>query len=212
MLEADFQGTLGELALDVTFEAGPGVTALVGPSGAGKSTILRALCGLWKPDSGTVVLDGRVLFSSADPIDMPPHRRRFGAVFQEVLLFPHMNVRRNIAYGAPSPSDQWDAVIDLLEIGPLLKRMPRHLSGGEAQRVALARALLSGPDMLLLDEPLTGLEDTRRSAILPFLLRVTRDSSTPILYVSHRKDEIAQLAERIVRVEKGRTVPQEYPT
>lgn len=206
MLKVSFSGQLGTCSLDVDLTCGEGVTALVGPSGAGKSSVLRAICGLWRPSAGRITLGDRVLLDTQNGRDVPSHQRCFGVVFQDVLLFPHMNVRKNLAYGAAEEPESWDAVLRMLDIEPLLGRMPRHLSGGEAQRVALGRALLSDPQMLLLDEPLTGLEDERRAAILPYLLKLRDEGGMPILYVSHRQDEIATLADTVVRMERGRTI------
>lgn len=209
MLSASFSGRLGTCDLEVDLTCGQGVTALVGPSGAGKSSVLRAICGLWRPAAGRIVLRDHVLFDAQAGVDVSPHRRQLGAVFQDVLLFPHMTVRRNLAYGAPHPAERWDEVLDMLDIGALLERMPRNLSGGEAQRVALGRALLSNPDMLLLDEPLTGLDDALRCAVLPYLLKLRDESRIPILYVSHRQDEIATVADAVIRMDAGRTVGSE---
>ncbi len=211
MLDVKIKGAVGSFVLDVDFQAGIGVTALAGPSGAGKSSILRAIAGLWQPDEGHVRIGETVLFDPASGINLPTHKRKLGVVFQNALLFPHMNVARNLAYGCVEKNWTWDAVIGLLDLGGLLERRPFTLSGGEAQRVALGRALLSNPAMLLLDEPLTGLDDPRRDQVLPYLERIRDDTDVPIIYVSHHKDEIKRLADLVFVMDAGRVVAERTP-
>jgi molybdate transport system ATP-binding protein len=209
-LSVDVRDQRGDFALDVTFEAGRGVTALFGRSGAGKTTIVNMVAGLRRPDAGRIVLDGRVLFDSSSRIDLPTRKRRVGMVFQEPRLFPHLSVRSNLLYapriGRRGSAGGLDAVVDLLGIEPLLKRRPSALSGGEAQRVAIGRALLAGPEILLMDEPLSQLDGARRAEILPFLDRLAHESGVPILYVSHAIDEVARLADEIVVLSEGKLV------
>jgi molybdate transport system ATP-binding protein len=176
------------------------VTALFGPSGAGKTSVARCIAGLSRPDGGRIVLDGAVLFDGA--VDLPPHRRDVGYVFQEARLFPHLTVRRNLLYGARRGADI-EAVATLLDIAPLLERRPGGLSGGEAARVAIGRALLRAPRLLILDEPLAALDARRRAAILPYLERL-RDRGLPILYISHAIEEVARLATTLVLLRAGR--------
>ena len=150
-------------ALDVAFAAPSGVTALFGRSGSGKTTIANAVAGLMRPDAGRIVLDGDTLTDTARGIGLPPHLRRIGYVFQDARLFPHMNVRQNLDYGRrmnrlPDDPAQNERVTDLLDIGHLLHRRPGKLSGGERQRVALGRALLAQPRLVLMDEPLAGVD------------------------------------------------------
>jgi len=205
VLSVDIEGRIGTCDLAVAFEAASGVTALVGPSGAGKSTVLRAIAGLWKPRTGKIVIGSKVILDTSRHVDIPAHKRRVGAVFQSALLFPHMSVERNLTYGmskAESESD-FQSMVDLLDIGALLKRMPRNLSGGETQRVAFGRALLSKPDLLLLDEPMTGLDENRRAAIIPYLVSLRERLTIPILYVTHRGDEVVKIAQNVVRIEDG---------
>jgi molybdate transport system ATP-binding protein len=199
---------LGEFSLDAQFVGEGTVTALFGPSGAGKSTILRLIAGLLRPDEGRIVLGGRTVFDSAARIDLAPRRRRIGLVFQDGLLFPHMTVRQNLLYGpwarrAPRPP-AFDRTIDILGIGHLLDRAPRHLSGGERQRVAIGRALLSDPAVLLMDEPVAAVDQERRAEILPYLETLTQQWPTPLLYVSHAMEEVERLAQRIVMIRGGR--------
>jgi molybdate transport system ATP-binding protein len=198
----------GDFTLDAEFAADGRVTALFGPSGSGKTTILRLIAGLARPDAGRIVLNGRVVFDSAAGIDVPAHRRRVGLVFQDGLLFPHLSVRQNLLYGPwvrrlPRPPS-WDRTIATLGIGRLLNRAPRHLSGGERQRVAIGRALMSDPAVLLMDEPVTAIDQERRGEILPYLAALTRETPVPLLYVSHALAEVEALADRIVRIEGGR--------
>jgi molybdate transport system ATP-binding protein len=197
----------GAFQLDAAFESAARVTALFGPSGSGKSTILRLIAGLRRPESGRIAIGGRVLFDSAARIDVSSRRRRIGLVFQDGLLFPHMNVRQNLLYSAwvrrASRPAAWDDIIAVLDIAPLLGRMPRRLSGGERQRVAIGRALLSDPAILLMDEPVTAIDQDRRREILPYLARLTRTSTAPLLYVSHAMAEVEMLADRIVHIKNG---------
>jgi len=205
------QHRLGAFRLDAAFEFGgaPRVTALFGPSGAGKSTIIGAIAGLFRPDSGRIDIDGETLLDTERGIFKPPRTRRIGVVFQDTRLFPHMNVRANLLYGwhraAPRPSGKTiDRVIALLGLNPLLERKPRTLSGGERSRVALGRALLMSPRALLLDEPLASLDAARKAEILPYLERLVRETEIPMLYVSHSLDEVARLADRMVVLHEGR--------
>ncbi|WP_299283471.1 molybdenum ABC transporter ATP-binding protein [uncultured Tateyamaria sp.] len=194
----------GTFALDVAFEAGPGVTALFGRSGAGKTTIVNAVAGLLRPDQAQITLNGRV-FNDAKTF-VPPHKRRIGYVFQDARLFPHLSVAQNLDYAARfgAKANARAQIIDMLGIGALLTRGPATLSGGEKQRVALGRALLSDPEVLLMDEPLAALDGARKAEILPYLDRLKRDSGVPVLYVSHAVDEVARLADHMVLLADGK--------
>jgi molybdate transport system ATP-binding protein len=194
-------------ALDVSFEAGDGVTGIIGPSGAGKSTVMQTIAGLATPDEGHVALDGETFVDISRGLSLPPERRRIGYVFQDACLFPHMTVAQNLDYGARrrdartvSRSD----VVELLGLAPLLERRPHRLSGGEAQRVSIGRALLSAPRLILMDEPLSNLDLRRRREILPFIEALHRSLKLPIVYVSHNIDEIVQLANRVVVLHDGK--------
>ena len=196
------QGTF-ELRLDE--QLAPGITALFGPSGSGKTTTLDAIAGLRRPASGLISIHDRVLFDSARGIDLPPHQRHVGYVPQDVALFPHMNVRHNVLYGRrPGQKLSLDTVVQMLEVAGLLDRRVRDLSGGERQRVALARALMSAPELLLLDEPLAAVDVERRRRILPYLLRVRDELKIPVVYVSHDRTEVDQLADRVIVLQNGR--------
>ncbi|OHV75981.1 molybdenum ABC transporter ATP-binding protein [Rhizobium sp. LCM 4573] len=200
---------LGDFSLDAGFTSERGVTALFGRSGSGKTSLVRIIAGLSKPDEGRIVLDGDVLADTEKRIFVPKHRRRFGYVFQEARLFPHLTVRQNLLYGrwfAPknTPGESFGHVVDLLGIGALLDRRPGRLSGGEKQRVAIGRALLSSPRLLLMDEPLAALDDERKAEILPYLERLRDEMNIPIVYVSHSVPEVARLADRVVMMRDGR--------
>ncbi|WP_407495369.1 molybdenum ABC transporter ATP-binding protein [Pseudooceanicola sp. MF1-13] len=202
-LIVDIRHPLGEVDLSAQFEAPGGVTALFGRSGAGKTSVVNAVAGLLRPRAGRIVLDGEVLFDAEQGIDVPLHRRRMGYVFQDARLFPHLNVRRNLLYGAPDDAGL-DRVCDLLGIGALLDRRPVTLSGGEKARVAIGRALLSRPRMLLMDEPFASLDQARKDEILPYLERLRDEGGVPILYVSHAVEEVARLAATLVVLDRGR--------
>lgn len=201
----------GSFHLDMGFDAPPGVTALFGKSGSGKTTVINAIAGLLKPDHGHIVVGGTTLLETATRIDLPPHRRRVGYVFQDSRLFPHLTVRQNLLYGrwfakpAPDQPDP-DRIIDLLGIRPLLDRRPGALSGGEKSRVAMGRAILSCPRLLLMDEPLAALDDARKAEILPYLERLRDELALPIIYVSHSTAEVARLATTVVLLESGRVI------
>lgn len=202
-LNVAIQHRQGDFALDVAFEAGPGVTALFGRSGAGKTTIVNAVAGLLRPDVARITLDDTT-FNDANTF-LPAHKRRIGYVFQDARLFPHLTVAQNLDYAVrfgARPKGR-KRIIDLLGIGDLLPRRPATLSGGEKQRVALGRALLADPRVLLMDEPLAALDGPRKAEILPYLDRLKTDSTVPILYVSHAVDEVARLADHMVLLAEG---------
>jgi molybdate transport system ATP-binding protein len=203
MLQVDISHSFGDFSLKVAFTAGPGVTALVGPSGAGKSSVLMAVAGLLRPDAGTIRLGDQVL-NGPGGCFVPAFQRGFGVVFQDARLLPHLTVAQNLRYGMRFAKVQGDVAgtADMLGVAHLMARRPRDLSGGERQRVALARALLSSPRLLLMDEPLAGLDAARKAEILPLLERV-RDLGTPVLYVTHSEAEVVRLATSVVRLDAG---------
>ncbi len=196
--EVDVATTFGNRRIAARFMGGAGVTALFGPSGIGKTTILNMIAGLVRPESGRIVVGGNTLFDSDCGIDLPPEQRRLGYVFQDVRLFPHRSVRANLTYGqhrakAGESLLRFDEMVAFLGIGHLLHRRPGALSGGEAQRVAIGRALLAGPEYLLLDEPLSSLDEARREDILGVIARIATELGLPILYVTHDRREIDRL-------------------
>ena len=211
MLAVDVEKQLGALKLAVRFEAAGGATALFGPSGSGKTSVVNMIAGLLTPDRGSLVIDGTALFDAARGIDVPPHRRRIGYVFQEGRLFPHLNVRQNLDYGRrmsgrPRDAKDFQRIVALLDIGHLLDRRPRMLSGGERQRVAVGRALLMRPRLLLLDEPLASLDAAHKREILPYLVRLRDDAAIPMVYVSHTAAELRRIATTVVRLDAGHVV------
>ena len=216
MITARIRHRQGEFVLDAAFEAGRGVTALFGPSGSGKTSLVQMIAGLTKPDDAVIRFDGIVWADTEKRIFVPPHRRRVGYVFQEGRLFPHLTARQNLLYGrffAPHGDRQIreDEVVSLLGIGKLLSQRPMTLSGGEKQRVAIGRALLSAPRLILMDEPLSALDRSRRQEILPYIERIRDEVKIPIVYVSHALDEVARLANRVVLLEEGRVRAEGEP-
>ncbi|MFT6457699.1 molybdenum ABC transporter ATP-binding protein [Pseudophaeobacter arcticus] len=213
MLTVALRQPLADFTLDLSFEAPPGVTVLFGGSGAGKTTVINAVAGLMRPQAGRVTLNDRVLFDLALGNWLPPHRRRLGYIFQESRLFPHLTVRQNLLFGrwfAPrgAAREDLDRIVTMLGIGPLLQRQPLALSGGEKQRVAIGRALLSSPDLILADEPLTALDEARKEEILPYFERLRDELKIPMLYVSHSAAEVARLATSVVVLKDGQVQRQ----
>ena len=207
MIVLDIVLVQGAFTLEMSARLDAPITALFGPSGSGKTTTLDAIAGLRTPIRGTIAVNDRVLFSSDSQINLPPHQRHIGYMPQDVALFPHMNVRRNLLYGRhPGVSPDLDRVVGMLEIDRLVDRRVNDLSGGERQRVALGRALMSGPSLLLLDEPLAAVDVPLRRRLLPYLQRVRDELKIPILYVSHDREEVNELADAVVHLDGGRVV------
>ncbi len=199
----------GGARIEAAFASHASTLALFGRSGSGKSTVVNALAGLLRPDTGRIVVDGVVLFDAARRINVPIEARGVGYVFQDGLLFPHMTVRQNLLYGARragTRSLSMQQVVALLGIGPVLARKPATLSGGEKQRVAIGRALLSNPRILLMDEPLASLDAGRRSEILGLIERVRDELKVRIVYVSHSVGEVTRLADEVVLMNGGQVV------
>jgi molybdate transport system ATP-binding protein len=209
-ITARFAGRLGAFAFDFALAApARGVTALYGPSGCGKTSLLRCIAGLTHVRDGHCRVDGEVWQDGAR-LFVPTHRRALGYVFQEASLFPHLSVKANLRFGAPPPGVTtaigWDEVVDLCGLAALLERAPRALSGGERQRVALGRALLSQPRLLLMDEPLSALDEGAKAEILPFLERLRDRLALPALYVTHDMTEVERLADHLALIDRGRIV------
>ncbi len=180
------------------------VLAIEGLSGCGKTSTLNAIAGLLRPLEGRIAIDGRVLFDRALGIDLPVHTRRIGYVFQDLRLFPHLDVRGNLRYGmhAGAPARfGFDDVVGLLGIDGLLARRIANLSGGEAQRVAIGRALLAQPSLLLLDEPLSSLDGARRAELVPYQQRLRDQLDIPMVIVSHQDAELRALADAVHRMD-----------
>lgn len=212
MLSVALSHHFGDFGLEVGFDAPPGVTALFGRSGSGKSSVINAVAGLLRPDRGRITLGDTVLTDMARGVMLPPHRRRMGYVFQDGRLFPHLTVRQNLTYGRwfarHAKGAEFDRIVDLLGIAPLLHRRPGALSGGEKSRVAIGRAILSNPRLLLMDEPLAALDEGLKAEILPYLERLRDEVALPILYVSHSLAEVARLATTVILMDGGRVTRQ----
>ncbi len=208
MLELDFSQQLGDLTLQVSQNLpAQGITAIFGLSGAGKTSLINAIGGLTRPDSGRIALNDRLLSDAEKNIFLPPEKRRIGYVFQDARLFPHYRVQGNLQYGmAASMRGQFDNIVALLGIGPLLSRFPLTLSGGEKQRVAIGRALLTAPEILLMDEPLAALDLPRKRELMPYLEKLAKEVSIPILYVTHSLDEILRLADKVLVLDNGKVL------
>ncbi|RPE03883.1 molybdenum ABC transporter ATP-binding protein ModC [Candidatus Pantoea deserta] len=205
MLKLHFSQRLGEHQLDIDAQIpAKGITAVFGVSGAGKTSLINAISGLTQPQRGTIALNDRLLLDVEKGISLPPEKRRVGYVFQDARLFPHYRVRGNLLYGlSPAMKGQFDALVSLLGLETLLDRFPLSLSGGEKQRVAIGRALLSAPDILLMDEPLASLDLPRKRELMPYLQKLAKQIDVPVLYVTHSLDEILQLAENVLVLDRG---------
>jgi len=238
-LRLEFVLRQGDFVVDLHERLDVLVVALFGPSGSGKTTVLEAVAGLRRPTAGVIEVGGVELFSSARRIDLPARRRGIGYVPQDSVLFPHMNVRKNILYGAarghgagaaagrpfpllrrradarqsPAPGNaaRLERVLEILEIDSLIDREVASLSGGERQRVALARALMSSPKLLLLDEPLAALDLSLRRRIVPCLRRIRDELGVPMAYVSHDAAEVRSIADHVIVLDRGRTVASGLP-
>jgi len=203
------EAVAGSFHLSIDAVITSGATGIFGPSGAGKTTLLEIIAGLRRPVAGKLVVNNRTLFDQASHEWIPAHQRRIGYVPQDVALFPHLTVRKNILYGVEAgrrgdSAPPLDALCAVLEIGSLLDRYPHTLSGGEKQRVAFARALLPGPELLLLDEPLTGLDRERKAAIMNYLVKLRREFPVPLLYVTHSPEEVMALCEEVLVLRDGK--------
>jgi len=202
--------------LDVSIEASPGITILFGASGAGKSTLLDCVAGLAQPDEGRIVSGGDVLFDSARGIYVPAPKRRTAYVFQTLALFPHLSAEDNVAYGLRNlpeleKRERVGAILKAFHVEKLRKQRPGEISGGEKQRIALARSLVTEPRVLLLDEPLTGLDAELKAAIVDDLRAWNAAKGIPILYVTHSREEVDALGERVIALDNGRVVSAGAP-
>ncbi len=208
MLQVSIQKQLEAFALQVSFVlASHGITVLWGASGSGKTTLLQCLAGLLRPDAGRIACREAVWFDAERGVCLAPERRRLGYVFQDVRLFPHLSVRSNMLFGRRfrGPSGvSFEDVVGLLGLGRLLHRTPSDLSGGEKQRVAVGRALLACPELLLMDEPLTGLDRGKREEIMAYVKAIPERFGVPILYVTHSDAERRFLADRVLNIEDGK--------
>ncbi|MGY4676990.1 molybdenum ABC transporter ATP-binding protein ModC [Pasteurella sp. P03HT] len=208
MLQIKVKKQLGQLALEADLSIpSQGVTAIFGLSGSGKSSLINLVSGLVKLDQGSISLNQRVLVDTHQNICIPAYQRKVGYVFQDARLFPHYNVKGNLLYGASNVDpQQFHYIVELLGIGHLLKRYPITLSGGEKQRVAIGRALLTNPEILLMDEPLSALDLPRKRELMTYLEKLSKEIQIPILYVTHSIDELLRLAERVVLLDEGKVL------
>ncbi len=202
--------------LEVDFTAAPGITILFGASGAGKTTLLECIAGLSMPEAGRIAVRGSVLFDSSRAVNVPVHRRKMGYVLQDLALFPHLSAEENIRYGIAglSSSEQVRRTVEMMDsfrISDLRDRQPREISGGERQRVALARALVTEPCLLLLDEPLAALDGATKSKIIEDLRTWNELHRIPILYVTHSRDEVFALGERVLVMDAGSIIADGAP-
>jgi len=206
-LLADITVARGSFRLEAAFSAPPGITAVVGGSGAGKSTLLLALLGDTSPESGRIVLGDRTIFDTATGTHVPVCDRRIGIVFQDALLFPHLDAEANVAFGlrGGGPPAAW---LERVGASGLAARRPADLSGGERQRVALARALAAGPEALLLDEPFSALDPTARASLGALLVALQREAGVPFVHVTHDPGEALRVAERTIALDAGRVVAE----
>lgn len=207
---------LAHFTLEVDAILAARVTAIFGASGAGKTSLLEIIAGLRRPAAGRVTIDGVGLTDAAARTFVPVDRRAVGYVPQEGALFPHLSVRRNLLYGCRPRADRpaelnLAHVTEVLEIAPLGGRAISTLSGGEKQRVALGRALLASPRLLLLDEPLAGLDAPLRERLLPYLARVRDEFAIPMLYVTHSPDEVMALCDDVLVLDQGRVTRRGPP-
>lgn len=208
MLSVDITKQLPNFTLQIRFNVEQNILVLFGPSGCGKTTILRCIAGLLQPESGRISYDGKPLFDGKENIFVPPRDRQVGYMFQDYALFPHMNVQKNIWYGAKRHHSEithiYEKLLNLLKIEQLTKRYPEHLSGGERQRVALARALMAEPKILLLDEPLSALDNAARLELQSELKEMQKLWGIPFVLVTHDPKEAKVMGDQFLFIERGR--------
>jgi molybdate transport system ATP-binding protein len=202
-LEMDLTLPLARFSLRAAFRMTGRALAVLGPSGAGKTSLLEAVCGLRPAASGRILLNGCAVLDSATGVRFPPERRRVGYVPQDALLFPHLTAEQNVRYGVRGASERVSAAVELTGIGSLLGQYPATLSGGERQRVALARALATGPELLVLDEPLASVDVALRQRILPYLIRIRDEAKVALVYVTHHWGEARSLADEVLLLKEG---------
>jgi molybdate transport system ATP-binding protein len=211
VLDLDFTFTRDNFCMQICTKIDAPITGILGASGSGKSTLLAVIAGLLKPRGGSIGLDKRCLFHAKNNIYIPPHKRRVGLVFQDGQLLPHLSVRNNLLYGYRHISAEQrhfsvKEIAELFEIEPLLERKTNILSGGEKQRVALGRAVLYSPELLLLDEPLSALDERLKTQILPFFLRIKSECKIPMIYVTHSPRELEFLTDTRLIMSDGQLI------
>ncbi|MFV5403547.1 ATP-binding cassette domain-containing protein [Acinetobacter sp. 228] len=213
MLKCDFQFNYENFQLQANLDMQMQLIGIVGASGSGKSTFLKNIAGLLKPSQGFIHFQQKILFDHQQKLNIPVHQRKIALTFQQALLFPHLNVMQNLRYAEQlniknkgQQKFMFEDIVELLELKPLLRHRAHQLSGGQAQRVSIGRALLSSPDLLLLDEPLNGLDQKLKNQILPFLKIVINQTNLPMIYVTHHVDEVVYLQAQLLHFEKGKIV------
>jgi len=208
MLKCDFLYQQGDFSLNVELEMQQQLLGIVGASGSGKSTLLKNIVGLLKPQQGYIQLNEQLLIDTRQNIHIPMYQRKIALIFQHALLFPHMNVQQNLRYAEKlidksERKFQFNDIVELLDLTVLIQRKAHQLSGGEAQRVSIGRALLSSPHLLLLDEPLTGLDRSLKQQILPFFKRIKEELDLPVIYVTHHPEELEYLEAETLQLSQG---------
>lgn len=211
MLSCDFKYETAKFKLTIQLNMQHQLIGVVGASGSGKTTLLKNIVGLLQPTQGYIHFNDSIMVDTNQHVYVPMHQRKIALIFQQALLFPHMNVEQNLRYAEKfiplnDRKFHFKQVTDLLEIKPLIQRKPHQLSGGEAQRISIARALLSSPNLLLLDEPLTGLDQRLKQQILPFLKMLKQETALPMIYVTHHIDELDYLDAHLLTLEQGRLI------
>lgn len=211
MLQCDFNYQHADFILKIKLDMQSQLLGVVGASGSGKSTFLKNIVGLLTPTQGCIRFQQQILVDTEQKLIVPMHQRKIALIFQNALLFPHMNVQQNLNYAlklVPKSERkfQFEEMVKLLELKPLLQRKAHQLSGGEAQRVSIGRALLSSPNLLLLDEPLTGLDHQLKQHILPFFKRIQDELNLPMIYVTHHEQELAFLDAPILQLNQGKLI------
>lgn len=213
MLKCDFQFNYANFQLQANLDMQTQLIGIVGASGSGKSTFLKNIAGLLKPSHGFIHFQQKILFDHQQKLNIPVHQRKIALIFQQALLFPHLNVMQNLKYAEQlniknkgQQKFMFEDIVELLELKALLRHRAHQLSGGQAQRVSIGRALLSSPDLLLLDEPLNGLDQKLKNQILPFLKIVIHQTDLPMIYVTHHVDEVAYLQAQLLHFEKGKII------
>lgn len=208
MLKCDFLYQQGDFSLNVELEMQQQLLGIVGASGSGKSSLLKNIVGLLKPQQGCIQLNEQLLMDTRQNIHIPMYQRKIALIFQHALLFPHMNVQQNLRYAEKlidksERKFQFNDIVELLDLTALIQRKAHQLSGGEAQRVSIGRALLSSPHLLLLDEPLTGLDRSLKQQILPFFKRIKEELDLPMIYVTHHPEELEYLEAETLQLSQG---------
>jgi molybdate transport system ATP-binding protein len=207
------QKKLGTFSLDMDFTVAGDRIGIFGPSGCGKSTLVSLIAGLSGPDRGRILIDGQPVFDSAEKVNIYAEHRRIGMIFQRPHLFPHLSVKANLLYGYKRCAENQrkitlENLVDVLQIGDLLQRGVNNLSGGEKQRVAIGRAVLANPRMLIMDEPLSALDDSLKFQIIPFLKKSCETFAIPYLFISHSLTEMRIMTDRVLNMTDGRVTGQ----